>query len=75
MRKNDVHLFLIIRVALIKQITRNWLKGDNLNNSKWKALLNGMGKITMRIRNQVYIFEEKWEKWMRYITNNISNDL
>ena len=77
-KNNDVHLFLIIRVALMKQITRNWLKDDNLSNSKWKDLVNEiyrMEKITMRIRNQVYIFEERWEKWVRYITNNMSNDL
>ena len=28
--RNDIYLFLIIRVPLIKQITRNWLKDDNL---------------------------------------------
>ncbi len=62
----------------MKQITRNWLKDDNLSNSKWKDLvkeIHRMEKIAMRIRNQVYIFEERQEKCMRYITNNISNDL
>ena len=69
-------MFLIIRVALIKQITRNWLKDDNLSNPKQKDPVNEiyvMEKTTMRIRNQVYIFEKRWEKW--YVTNNISNDL
>ncbi len=29
--KNDSHLFLIIRVEMLKQITRSWLKNDKYN--------------------------------------------
>lgn len=65
MSKNDVYLFLIITVALINQITRNWLKEYDLTNPKWKDLVNEiyvMKKITMRIRNQVYFFLKKMGK-------------
>ena len=64
-------------MALIKQMTRNWLKDDNLSNPKWKDLVKEIYVMekTMRIRNQVNIFEKRWEKWVRYITNNIFNDL
>lgn len=74
--KEDHHLFLIIRAALIKQITRKWLK-DNVTNDKWKDLvkeIHEMEKITTRDRNQVYISEERWEKWLRYITVDVKND-
>ena len=65
MSNNDVYLFLIITVALINQITRNWLKEYDLTNPKWKDLVNEiyvMKKITMRIRNQVYFFKKRWGK-------------
>lgn len=51
----------MIRVAIIQQFTRNWLKNDNLNNHKWKDLVTEiyeMEKISMRIRNQIHIFED-----------------
>lgn len=38
-KRKDGHLFLVIRITIIKQITRNWLKYDNLN-SKWKQVAN-----------------------------------
>lgn len=42
----------------------NWIY-KNLINSQWQNLVNEMcrmGKITMRIRNQVHIFLERWEQ-------------
>lgn len=70
-KNKDSYLFLVIKIAIIKQITRNWLKDNNLINSQLNNLVNeiyGMEKTTMRIRNQMYIFEERWEQWVKYRT-------
>ena len=55
-------MFLIIRIALIKQITRNWLTDDNLSNAKWKDLVNViyvMEKITMRITKSIFLKKDE----------------
>ena len=65
----------MIWIAIIKQITNNCLKYlINLINSQWKNLvneINGMEKITIRIRNEVHIFDERWEQLVNYRTQNI----
>ena len=52
----------------MKQMPRNWLKDNNLINSQWINLvieIYGMEETTMRIRNQMHNFEERWEKWVK----------
>jgi len=35
-KMKDLYLFLVIREAIVKQMTRNWLKDSNLLNPEWK---------------------------------------
>ena len=54
------HMYRILRIVAIKQITKNWLKPDVTQITKWKAAIKemyNMKRITYRIRNRCDVFE------------------
>lgn len=51
-------------------------KNDYLINHEWKDVVIEIyetEKATMRIRNKMHLFEEKWEKWIKYTDHKHSS--
>lgn len=62
------YMFRILRIAAIKQITKNWLKPDVPGITKWKETIKdifNMEKITYRIRSCCDVFELLWKRLLK----------
>ena len=69
----DRYLYRILRIAAMKQITRNWLKPTPPLFNNWKANVNSMlemERITFRITNQEQEHLKRWHKWINYVNHN-----
>ena len=54
------YMYRILRTAAIKQVSKNWLKPDVLQITKWKETMKeiyNMERITYRISNCCDVFE------------------
>lgn len=69
----DRYLYRILRIAALKQITRNWLKPTPPSFNNWKSTVNNiqeMERITYRIRNQEPEYQRRWNRWSKYMDYN-----
>ena len=71
--ERDKYLFRILRIAAMKQITRNWLKPTPPSFKNWKSNINNileMERITYITRNLEIEFLKRCNKWLTYMDYN-----
>ena len=63
--ETDRYLYRILRIAALKQITRNWKQPDLPTTGNWFRTIkeiHTMENITHNIRQQKTLFEKRWAK-------------
>ncbi len=64
--ETDRHLYRIVRIAAMKQITKYLLKINPPSFNNWKLALNNMveiERITYKIRDQEPDYLKQWNRW------------
>ena len=65
--EGDKYLYSILRIAALKQITRNWLDVNPPSVNNWKKTIEEikeMERITYKMRNREDQFNMNWRKWV-----------
>ena len=67
--EKDRHLLRILRVAALKQVTRNWLQKSCPMIDKWRDTVQqiyNMEYLTYKLRGNLKVFDRRWSKWSMY---------